>query len=304
MKVERHGLLLVDKPADITSHDVVARARKILNQRRIGHTGTLDPIATGLMVLVLGEATKLSDYLTAEDKTYRVRIRLGVRTDTLDRTGQVIETRPVEVNEARIREEALKLQGRFEWPVPKFSAVKVGGQALYKMARQQTDQAEMTTPVKEMRFWDLKILEVGPDTLDLEITCSKGSYVRTWADQLGQRLGCGAMVEELRRTRVGGFSVADSAALSEDMNLDRAFIKMADALPSYRALIADDREAALMANGQVPKEMMGRLIPEQKQAFESNDPVYVKVVSKRGDLLALLAAEPGQGLKIRRVFRV
>ncbi len=305
--MDRHGLLLIDKPQDMTSHDVVASLRRSLRQKRIGHTGTLDPIATGLMVVVLGEGTKLSDYLVAEDKAYSVRIRLGLNTDTLDRAGQVLERRPVNVDLPQVQDAVMALEGEFEWPVPKFSAVKVDGEALHKRARREAE--DFATPLKEMKFWDVRLEEFSGDALTVSLSCSKGSYIRTWVQQLGERLGTGAIVEELRRTRVGGWTVADSIPLSaleaaEAEENGEAFISLGAALPGYRSVVADAREARLVENGQVPRDMMGRLIPEQKHAFETGRPVYVKVIGAHGELLAILAAEPGQGLKIRRVFRL
>lgn len=305
--MDRHGLLLIDKPQDMTSHDVVACLRRSLRQKRIGHTGTLDPIATGLMVVVLGEGTKLSDYLVAEDKAYSVRIRLGVTTDTLDRAGAVLERRPVNVTREQVQQAVDALEGEFEWPVPKFSAVKVDGEPLHKRARRESE--DFATPVKEMKFWDVRLEEFSGEILTVTLNCSKGSYIRTWVQQLGERLGTGAIVEELRRTRVGEWTVADSVPLSalEHLETDEgpeAFISLGKALPGYRSVVADAREARLVENGQVPRDMMGRLIPEQKRAFETGRPVYVKVIGAQGELLAILAAEPGQGLKIRRVFRL
>lgn len=304
--MDRHGLLLIDKPQDMTSHDVVACLRRSLKQKRIGHTGTLDPIATGLMVVVLGEGTKLSDYLVAEDKAYAVHIRLGVTTDTLDRAGQILAKKPVAVTLEQAMEAVIRLEGDFEWPVPKFSAVKVAGQPLHKRARRGED--DIVTPVKAMRFWDVRLDEFKDDQVWVSLSCSKGSYIRSWVEKLGELLGTGAMVEELRRTRVGEWTVADSVSPSafEEQEVEavgEAFIALGEALPGYRSVVADAREARLVENGQVPRDMAGRLIPEQKQAFATGQPVYIKVIDSRGQLLAIIAAEPGQGLKIRRVFR-
>lgn len=305
--MDRHGLLLIDKPSEMTSHDVVARLRRSLRQKRIGHTGTLDPIATGLMVVVLGEGTKLSDYLMAEDKAYTVDVRLGVTTDTLDRAGRELERHDVQLSPDQIAKSVTELTGEFSWPVPKYSAVKVAGEALHRRARR--DDEDFETPSKVMKFWDVKLLSIAGDRLQVSMSCSKGSYIRTWVQQLGARLGTGAIVEELRRTRVGDWSVSDSISPSalEETSLeqaDDAFVTLGEALPGFRSIVADAREARLVENGQVPRDMMGRLIPEQKQAFATGQPVYVKVITPTGELLALLAAEPGQGLKIRRVFRL
>jgi len=302
------GLLLIDKPADITSHDVVARARKILGQKSIGHTGTLDPIATGLMILVLGEATKLSDYLLAEDKSYEIKVRLGQTSDTLDRTGKILNETPCDFAPAELEKAVAALTGEFQWPIPVFSAAKVDGKKLYEYGR--AGQA-IETPVKTMKFWAPKIEECGGNMLQLHISCSKGSFVRSWADQLGKHLGVGGLIEELRRVTTGGFEVSQAVTLEQLAEFTRegagpktqGFIPMAKALPAWKSIIASPKDAKLMSNGQIPRDLVNRLVPEQKEAFAAAKPVFVKVMTGDGDLLAILAAEAGQGLKIRRVFR-
>jgi len=296
------GLLLIDKPADVTSHDVVGKVRQIIKQKSVGHTGTLDPLATGLLVLVLGEATKLSDYLLMADKSYWMKVRLGVTTDSMDRTGKVLSEVNCDLPRETILGAVSAAVGEFEWPVPVFSAAKVDGKKLYEYARAGQD---VQIPVKKMKFWGTQVEEVSGFGVQLHISCSKGSFIRTWADQLGKSLGVGGMIEELRRTRVGHFDVKQALAvgdLTQD-NVSSAFIPMAQALPGWKSIVANPKENRLIANGQVPKDLYNRLIFEQKQSFEHQQPVFVKVISGAGDLLAILAAEPGQGLKIRRVFR-
>jgi tRNA pseudouridine55 synthase len=303
MKTERHGLLLIDKPTGMTSHDVVGRVRKILGQKSVGHTGTLDPLATGLMILVLGEATKLSDYLTAADKSYVQKIRLGLTTDSLDRTGQVLREEKVDLPAEVLRAAVAELEGEFDWAVPLFSAAKVDGKKLYEYGRKGE---EVQRPVKRMKFWDVQIRELGCDHLEVQLACSKGSFIRSWTSQLGENLGCGACVEELRRLTVGPWNVAWARTLEEleqGVELGDAFVPMSRALPDLKPIIASPREMKLMSNGQIARDMVTRLIFEQKQAISTQTPVYVKVLTVAGDLLAILAAEPGQGLKIRRVFR-
>jgi tRNA pseudouridine55 synthase len=297
------GLLLIDKPQDLTSHDVVARLRKILGQRSIGHTGTLDPLATGLMVMVLGEATKLSDYLMAADKSYSLKIKLGVTTDTLDRTGKVLSEKDGRVEAAKLRAAVAELEGEFDWQVPLFSAAKVDGKKLYEHGRGGTGES-VVRPTKRMKFWDIRILELGEDRLEVALSCSKGSFVRTWASRLGEILGTGAVVEELRRLNVGRWSVEQASTLEQLEAGDApSFVPMGQALPDLRPVIAGPREIKLVVNGQIPKDLASRLMFEQKQAIETQTPVYIKVLTGEGSLLAILAAEPGQGLKIRRVFR-
>src|SRR5262249_24015882 len=154
---------------------------------------------------------------------------------------------------------------------------------------------------------NVQVEDTGPDWVQLRLDCSKGSFVRSWAAQLGAALGVGGVVEDLRRLRVGNFSVDSALTLEALTELEgqfgTAFVPMSRALPEWKALIATPKDARLMSNGQVSRDMVNRLVFEQKQAFERQSPVFVKVVTMTGELLAILAAEPGQGLKIRRVFR-
>jgi tRNA pseudouridine55 synthase len=305
LSAQLNGLLLVDKPQDFTSHDVVAQLRKILGMRAIGHTGTLDPLATGLMVVVLGEATKLSDYLTAADKSYSLKIKLGTTTDSLDRTGKILSEKDGRVESPRLREAVAALEGEFGWQVPLFSAAKVDGKKLYEHGRAGTGE-EVIRPTKKMKFWDVKILELGEDRLEVSLHCSKGSFVRTWASQLGESLGTGAVVEELRRLSVGAWEIGSASTLEQLANKQGewpSFVPMGQALPGIRPVVASPREIKLVVNGQIPRDLGTRLMFEQKQAIQTQLPVYIKVLTGAGDLLAILAAEPGQGLKIRRVFR-
>lgn len=298
------GLLLIDKPAEMTSHDVVQILRKRLKQKAIGHTGTLDPLATGLMVLVLGEATKLSDYLVAEDKEYALRVRLGRTSDTWDREGTLLsEVSCTHLEPETIRHTVERLQGEFEWDVPLFSAAKVDGRKLCEYGRKGEP---VQIPRKKMIFWKPQIEAFDGTRLDLRLSCSKGSFIRAWAHELGRQLGVGGLVEGLRRLRVGRWKLEEAAPLDsllcpEDM-ISR-LIPMGQALPGVKSVLAGPKEARLVGHGQIPRDVTTRLISEQKEAIQSGKPVFVKVVSSTGDLLAILAAEPKQGLKIRRVFR-
>jgi tRNA pseudouridine55 synthase len=298
------GLLLIDKPADITSHDVVHRVRQALRQKSVGHTGTLDPMATGLMILVLGEATKLSDYLMAADKAYWLKVRLGVTTDTLDRTGQVLREAPCNLTPAQVREGALALQGKFQWPVPLFSAAKIEGKKLYEYGRQGR---EVELPVKRMDFWGVEVEETSALGARLSLQCSKGSFIRTWASQLGEKLGVGGILEELRRLRVGAWRVEQALpleAVGDEARVAAALLPMAQALPAaWPSVVAGEKDARLISNGQISRDLANRLVVVQKEAFARETPMFVRVLSGAGELLAILAAEAGQGLKIRRVFR-
>ena len=297
-----HGILLVDKPSGPTSHDLVAQVRKILGTKEVGHAGTLDPLATGLMVLLVGQGTKLSDYLMSAEKVYEVLVQLGVETDSLDMTGEVLKTTPVDVTEEQIHNEVHKLQGDFEWEVPIVSAVKVDGKKLYEYAR---EGQQIQTPKKPMSFYNLQILETKPAQVRVRLGCSKGSFIRTWSSKLGENLKTGGAVAELRRTRIGTFQVenaVDLETMSSDM-LKQRLLTMAESLPHWRGVMVKGREQTLLINGQIPQDLQSRLIIEQKEALKTGKSIGVKVLSQEGQLLALLEATPDEGLRIRRIFR-
>ena len=307
-----NGLLLIDKPKGLTSHDVVGQARRILKQKAIGHTGTLDPMATGLMILVLGEATKLSDFLMFSDKVYLLRARLGVRTDTLDATGKVLSSETVDLPEETIRSVALSLQGDFDWPVPIFSAAKVNGQKLYEFGRREIS---VDLPVKRMRFSEIHIDDVSPDSLSARLRCSKGSFVRTWCAELGEKLGVGGHLESLTRLEVGPYRLEKAVTLEDlarsdignpisDIRYPNWFVPLNEALPDLRIVRVSSKEERLLSNGQIPRDLGNRLIVEQKEALRRGEAIGIRVLASSGQLISILVAEPGRGLKIRRVFRL
>jgi tRNA pseudouridine55 synthase len=202
---EIDGVLLVDKAAGMTSHDIVAIARRSLGQKKIGHCGTLDPLATGLLILTLGRGTKIQDLLMAEDKEYAGTMKLGEITSSQDADGEVIETRPVpDLTRGQIEEAFAKFTGDFYQTPPMVSAIKKDGVPLYKLARQGK------TVEREPRFVHVYSHEIGDVRLpeiDFRVVCSKGFYVRTYAHDIGEALGCGAHLKALRRTKSGKFSV-------------------------------------------------------------------------------------------------
>ncbi len=246
------GVLPVDKPVGPTSHDVVAIARRGLGMRRIGHTGTLDPFASGLLLLCVGASTRLAEYLTGLDKVYEATVRLGRATDTHDRTGAVTEedTRWEELGVEEVRAAAGGLTGALLQVPPQFSAKKVGGEAMYRKARRgervELEPAAVTVHALEVRSF-------APPLVELRVVCSSGTYIRALARDLGRSLGTGAHLLELRRTRIGRFDVAD--ALTPDELSDRTTI--AEALIPPEGAVAHlppvhlDRDAAdRLANGR------------------------------------------------------
>jgi len=202
-KNEINGVLLVDKAPDMTSHDVVAMARRCLNIKKIGHCGTLDPMATGLLILVIGRATKIQDLLMAEEKEYIGEITLGQVTSTQDKEGEITEEKPVEnYSPEQIDAAFAKLTGAFEQIPPMVSAIKKDGVPLYKLARKGKNIKRDPRPVEVFEY---EITDVSLPKISFRVVCSKGFYVRTYAHDIGQDLGCGAHLSDLRRTRSGKF---------------------------------------------------------------------------------------------------
>lgn len=199
------GVLLIDKASGMTSHDVVAIARRQLNMKKIGHCGTLDPMATGLLMLVINRATKIQDLLMSEDKTYTGTITLGATTSTQDKEGEIEEEREVpDLGEGDIREAFDAYKGDFEQIPPMVSAIKKDGVPLYKLARKGKVVERKPRPVyvKDYQLGRIELPEI-----DFSVDCSKGFYVRTYAHDIGQKLGCGAHLSALRRTRSGKFTL-------------------------------------------------------------------------------------------------
>ncbi len=210
---ELNGVLLLDKPGSHTSHDVVARLRGILHTRRIGHAGTLDPMATGLLVMLVGKATSLSQYLMSVDKVYSGVIRLGESTNTQDAEGEVLETRPVPpLTEAEVRAALQGFTGDQYQTPPMFSAVKIKGVPLYKSARKGE---EVVREPRFIRVMEFSLTSWTPPDLGFVLHCTKGTYVRTLAHDLGARLGCGAHLKILRRESSGSLSVKAAVTLEQ-----------------------------------------------------------------------------------------
>ena len=206
------GIINIYKEKGFTSHDVVAKLRGICGQKKIGHTGTLDPDAVGVLPVCLGKATRVAELLTEKDKEYEAVLRLGVKTDTLDITGQVLEERPVSVSEEDIREAAKAFVGTIRQVPPMYSALKVNGKKLYELARAGK---EVEREAREVTIHALEILSVSLPLVTLRVHCSRGTYIRSLCDDLGERLGCGGCMESLIRTRSGVFSLSDALPLSE-----------------------------------------------------------------------------------------
>ena len=223
-----HGALIIDKPAGMTSHDVVARVRRIVGERRVGHTGTLDPFATGVLVVLVGRATRLAQYLSGEQKEYQAVIRLGFATDTGDVTGERLEFEEITAETQRtqsLRRENIEaalasLRGAIEQTPPMYSAKKIAGRKLYELARRGEEVERKPVPVTISEFkaiaGDGELLTPNVDgnhDLPVRVVCSAGTYIRTLAEDFGKQLGLGAHLASLRRTRAGRFTVAEALKL-------------------------------------------------------------------------------------------
>lgn len=209
-----NGIINVYKEQGFTSHDVVAKLRGILHTKKIGHTGTLDPDATGVLPVCVGRATKVCSLLTDKDKTYEAVVKLGVTTDTQDMTGTVLRECPVDVTEERIREAVTSFLGEIDQIPPMYSAIKVGGKKLYELARQGK---EVERKPRKVTIYELQLSSIdrSEQEFTMKVTCSKGTYIRTLCHDIGKKLGCGAAMKHLVRTRVGDFLQEEALTLGE-----------------------------------------------------------------------------------------
>lgn len=209
-----NGILLVNKSQGFTSHDAVAKLRGILKFRRIGHAGTLDPMAEGLLIMLLGNATRASEYAAGADKEYVAAFTLGIETDTQDTTGQVLQRRPAQVNRQQVARAVESFVGGYDQLPPMYSAIQKDGVRLYDLARKGREVE------RDARFIDLPAIELlsfdeAQQQASIRVCCSKGTYIRTLCHDIGQKLGCGAAMSRLLRTRAGGFSLEDALTLDQ-----------------------------------------------------------------------------------------
>ncbi len=247
------GVLLLDKPSGLTSNAALQSARRLLNAAKAGHTGTLDPLASGLLPLTFGEATKFSQLLLDADKTYEAVVQLGVETDSGDADGAVLATRPVEVDEARLAEVLERFRGDIEQVPPMYSALKRDGKALYEYARAGI---EVEREARRVTIHALELLDFAGERFTIRVACSKGTYIRSLAMDIGTALGCGAHLRGLRRTRIGPFDVADAVTLAQLEGCaieDRdGLLAPADALVAgFPAIVLDAEEARGLLQGRV-----------------------------------------------------
>jgi tRNA pseudouridine55 synthase len=286
------GVLVIDKPKGPTSFDVVRQVRALLKVKKVGHTGTLDPMATGVLPLCLGEATKVAGYITESDKAYDAVVRLGAETDTQDAEGKVVAEAPVPpLTQAGLEEVLGRFRGTFEQVPPMYSAVKVGGKRLYELARAGE---EVERVARQVTVYELLLRDFSATHLTLSVRCSKGFFVRTLAYDLGRALGCGAHLEALRRTHSGSFTLAQALPLAEVVELvkqpealARRLLPLSEALVDLPVVRVGAADAERVSHG-VPLEA-----PQQ--------PGRVRVVGPTGALLAVAEVVRGR-LRYLRVL--
>jgi tRNA pseudouridine55 synthase len=277
-----HGLLNLHKPSGPTSHDCVARVRRALGTRRVGHAGTLDPLASGVLVIGVGHGTRLLEYLHGLPKTYRARLRLGVETDSQDVTGRTLATGDAGgVTRAALEALLPEFRGDLLQVPPMVSALKVGGRKLYELARRGETVEREARPVTVYAL-DLLDFEPGPEArAEFRVRCSAGTYVRTLCHDLGARLGVGGALETLVREGVGDFGLADAVPL-DDLRPDLPLLPLERAIPHLSALVVEDPDGLRLAHGQFIS------------APESVPDGPVAVYDQRGALLAI-ASVRGHG---------
>lgn len=247
-----NGIINIKKEKGYTSFDVVAKMRGILKMKKIGHTGTLDPDATGVLPVCIGKATRVCDLLTDKDKVYETRMLLGRVTDTQDITGQVLQENPVTVSVEQVKSCILSFVGNYEQIPPMYSALKVNGQKLCELARKGIEVERKARPVT---IYDIEILDVDIPYVSMRVHCSKGTYIRTLCDDIGQKLGCGACMAELVRTRVADFMLEDAVTLAQleqavAKNCLEEYVKPVDyVFAQCKAIVVREEFRKLLYNG-------------------------------------------------------
>lgn len=278
------GFIVIDKPVGPTSHDVVGLVRRLSGVRRVGHAGTLDPLASGVLLVGLGRATRFIEYLVGLPKVYETTIRLGIVTTTYDAEGEIVSERPVALTTEQIAAALDAFRGPIRQRVPAFSAVKRGGQPLYKAAR-RGGQSLDDLPERDVTIHALDLLAFAPPLLTLRVACSSGTYIRSLAHDLGAALGCGGHVVALRRTAVGHFTLAEAVpldALTAD-NLAEHLLPPEAAVAHLPRLDVDEASAARLALGQRLAAPPGA--PAGDMAAFGPDSRFVGIVAVEGDVL-------------------
>jgi tRNA pseudouridine55 synthase len=296
----KSGLLLVDKPEGPSSAHVVHRAKVSLGAKKVGHLGTLDPFASGLLLLGINEGTKISDIFLRAPKSYRGVVTLGVATDSQDSTGVVIKTRPIPpLADPDLRVLEQRFSGVQQQTPPMFSALKRDGVRLYKLARQGK---EVPRQPRTIRIDSIRLRQINRTEIGIEVTCSRGTYVRTLASDLGEALGCGAHLKSLRRIACGHLRIERAVTLDDlerfATRAESAMVSLSEALSHLRGIVWDHRWLARLRLGQ--QECLGQIgKPLEEQEL-------VRLLDTRGNLVALIGwneENPGAGWQLLRVFK-
>ncbi len=295
------GLILVNKPKGITSHDVVAQIRNILGIQKVGHYGTLDPLAAGLVVVAVGKTTRLFPFYSKKDKTYTGRIRLGYSTDTYDSTGKAMSSESKEYPKKSTLLNAMKkFVGKIEQAPPPYSAKKYKGKPLYELARGKKDYKLRSSKIS-VYFFDL--IQFAPPELEFKVGCSSGTYIRSLAHDLGQRLECGAHLSELSRTTIGEYHLDESLDLDKIKNLNEKgkieefLIPVEFLLPEFPKIILNERGSILAKNGNtVFPEYILKIIPDEScvKIISKTKEIPFRMFSVEGKFLALARKSPGK----------
>jgi len=288
------GFLIIDKPAGISSHDVVNRVRRSLGTRKVGHTGTLDPFATGVLPIAVGEGTKAIQFLDEGEKAYDAVIRLGLSTDTLDITGNVLQQHdPDKIGQQQLLQSMADLTGEISQIPPMYSAIKQGGQPLYKLARKGV---EVERPSRRVTIHRFELLAFDHPFVTVRVLCSRGTYIRTLADDLGRLLGCGACLTGLRRTMSGPFRLADAMTLDQldafavDGVVQQHQISVSTAISHLEQLVLTEQELQRLKHGIPPGE---RFVERSHGLFR---------LMYDGQVIAVAEQTPQREISLKRVF--
>ena len=276
------GVIVIDKPIGMTSHDVVQVVRKGTNIRRAGHTGTLDPRASGVLVVLVGPAVRLSEYVSASDKRYQAVVQLGTSTDTYDADGRVLATTSVDISEKQFDDVLQSFVGQIEQIPPPYSSVKVKGRHAYDMAR---NGEEVDLEPRTINVYNLDLLEWAPPEAVIDVNCSSGTYVRSLAHDLGEKLGCGAHLIGLRRTKSGRFTLRDAVPLRKLREAFENDTWQNFIIPASEAL--SDWPAIELTAEQLDIVRHGRRIPAEEGVGN-----MARAISADGELIGLLELDP------------
>lgn len=293
------GIILLDKPQGFTSFDAVAKVRRICGEKKCGHSGTLDPMATGVMTILLGGATRFCELLPSHDKAYIAKLRLGTITDTLDITGKILEEREVNSSSDDFKNAAEGFKGEITQVPPMFSAVSVNGRRLYDLARQGI---EVERPERQVTIHKLDILNEDEKAGEYEIyvECSSGTYIRTLIADIGEKLGCGAVLTELRRVKANGFTITETVTLEElikageEGRINDLLISVENAYKSYDSLFVTEAQAKRFSNG-------GDLLVERLKDCKGNG--LYKIYNPDKKFLGIGEIDGGDSLKVRRIYQ-